>query len=188
MIGLFGGVFDPPHNAHIALLRTAKEALDLADAVVIVAGSPGHKGVETPASTRLALASVAFPDERVVLDDHQRTIDMIEAHPEWEGAVFLLGADEFVDFPRWKAPGEVLRRVTLGVATRPGYPQARLDEVLERLDQPGRVHFFDLEPLPIASRDLRKAIDEGEDVRDAVPAPVWALIEQRGLYGYTGRA
>ena len=190
MIGLFGGAFDPPHDGHVALVRRASAELALDEVVVVVAAEPGHKTVETPAAARFELARAAFPGDRVVLDDHARTIDMIRAHPEWEGATFLLGADEFAGFLGWKEPEGLLELVSLGVATRPGYPRERLDAVLEVLRSPGRVRFFDLEPLPIASRDLRARLDRGEDVHEFVPTAVWELIERGRLYGrgYTGVA
>ena len=191
MIGIFGGAFDPPHNGHVALLAAAREALGLDETVVVVAADPGHKAVATPAAARLELARAAFPGERVVLDDHPRTIEMLRDHPEWEGAMFLLGADEFAYFLDWKEPGEVLRLVRLGVATRPGFPRERLDTVLAALPEPARVQFFDIEPLPIASSELRARLDRGEDVHELVPAAVRELIARERLYGspsYTGRA
>jgi nicotinate-nucleotide adenylyltransferase len=191
VIGLFGGAFDPPHNGHVALLARARDELALTEALVIVTADPGHKAVETPAPVRLELARAAFPDETVVLDDHARTIEMLREHPEWEGAVFLLGADEFAGFLGWKEPEAVLRLVRLGVATRPGFPRGSLDAVLARLEHPERVSFFDLEPLPIASSELRRRLDEGDDVSALVPAAVLALIERDGLCGrggYTDRA
>ena len=189
MNGLFGGAFDPPHNGHVQLLNTARRALGLERALVLVAGAPGHKRVETPVAIRLELARAAFPHETVLLDAEPRTIDMLRAHPEREGDVFLLGADEFADLPTWKEPEELLRRVRLGVATRPGYPRRRLDRVLAELSAPERVSFFDLEPMPIASRELRVRLDRGEDVHEFVPAAVWEIIERGGLYGrgYTER-
>lgn len=188
MKGLFGGAFDPPHRGHVSLVTTAREALGLDEVLVLVTEAPGHKRVETPAELRLALARAAFPDEVVVLDPHPRTIDMLRAHPEREGGVFLIGADEFIDLPNWKEPNEVLRRVRIGVATRPGYPHTRLVAVLESLGSPERVSFFDLEPMPIASRALRARLDRGEDVHEFVPESVWTLIERDALYGrgYTG--
>ncbi len=191
MIGLFGGAFDPPHKGHVALLARAGQELGLTDSVVIVTADPGHKAVETPASVRLELARVAFPGERVELDDHARTIDMLRDHPEWEGAVFLLGADEFAGFLGWKEPEAVLGLVRLGVGARPGFQRESLDAVLAQLEHPDRVSFFGLEPLPIASSELRRRLDEGDDVSALVPEAVWALIERDGLYGrggYTGRA
>ena len=188
MSGLFGGAFDPPHNGHVRLVQAAQRALGLETVDVLVSEAAAHKLVETPAATRLALARAAFPSHRVLLDAHPRTVDLLRDHPEWHEATFLLGADEFCAFPAWKEPDEVLRLVRLGVATRPGYPPSRLDAVLRLLKRPERVSFFELEPLPIASRELRGRLDRGEDVREFVPAPVWETIERDGLYGrgYTG--
>jgi nicotinate-nucleotide adenylyltransferase len=186
VIGLFGGAFDPPHNGHVALLAHARAALGLEGAVVVVAASPGHKDVATPAEIRLELARAAFPADEVVLDEHGRTVDMLRDHPEWEDAVFLIGADEFASFLGWKEPEEVLRLVRLGVATRPGFPQDLLDPVLSRLDRADRVEFFELEPHPIASSELRGRLDRGEDVSALVPPAVWELISAGGLYGLPG--
>jgi nicotinate-nucleotide adenylyltransferase len=183
VIGLFGGAFDPPHNGHVALFRAARDQLGLERILVAVIARPGHKSVELPAEVRLELARAAFPGTEVVLDHHPRTIDALRAHPEWEGAVFLVGADEFAAFPSWKEPDELLRLVRLGVGTRPGYPRERLQAVLERLEQPERVLFFDIEPLPIASSELRDRLDRGADVHDLVPPAVWGVIERDGLYG-----
>jgi nicotinate-nucleotide adenylyltransferase len=191
VIGIFGGAFDPPHLGHVALLSAARDALDLDETIVVVAADPGHKIVGTPAGERLGLTRAAFPGQRVELDGHARTVDLLRDHPEWEGAWFLLGADEFADLPGWKEPEEVLRLVRLAVATRPGYPRERLEAVLAELDATGRVVFFDIEPLPIASRELRARLDRGEDVHELVPTAVWELIERDGLYGrasYTGPA
>ena len=183
MTGLYGGAFDPPHRGHVELARAAKERLGLDRLVVLVAADPGHKPVETPAAARLALAQAAFPGDEVVLDEHPRTIDALRAHPEWDGAVFLLGADQFGDFPAWKEPEEVLRRVRLAVATRPGFPEERLQAVLAQLEQPERVSFFEIEPVPLASSELRERLGRGEDVDGDVPSAVTEIIRRDRLYG-----
>jgi nicotinate-nucleotide adenylyltransferase len=182
-IGLFGGAFDPPHRGHVELARRAKEALGLRRLLVLVAADPGHKRVETPPATRLRLARAAFPDDEVVLDEHPRTVDTLRAHPEWGDTVFLIGADEFCDFPSWREPDEVLRLTRLGVATRPGFPRERLDAVLATLSAPGRVSFFEMEPTPVASRELRSQFGDGADVTPEVPAGVAEIIVREGLYG-----
>jgi nicotinate-nucleotide adenylyltransferase len=186
-LGLFGGAFDPPHRGHAALLETARTALGLDDLLVLVSADPGHKQVETPAADRLALARAAFPDASVELDPHPRTIDLLRAHPEWDDPVVLVGADEFCHFHSWKEPAEVLRRARLGVATRPGFPQERLDRVLAQLEAPERVRFFELEPVPDASRALRRRLARGEDVGGALSPAVAAEIARRGLYRAPGR-
>jgi nicotinate-nucleotide adenylyltransferase len=183
MIGLFGGAFDPPHRGHVELARHAKEELGLEKLLVLVAASPGHKDVATSADVRLRLAQAAFPDDDVSLDEHARTIDMLEAHPEWDDPVFLIGADEFCDFLSWKRPNDVLARTQVAVATRPGFPRERLESVLGHLDHPERVLFFDIEPQAVASRDLRSRLEAGEDVSADVPSAVAAMIDGEMLYG-----
>jgi nicotinate-nucleotide adenylyltransferase len=182
LIGLYGGAFDPPHRGHVELARRAKEELGLEKLIVLVSADPGHKHVDTPADVRLRLARAAFPDDEVILDEHARTIDTLRAHPEWSDPVFLIGADQFCDFLTWKEPDEVLRRTRLAVATRPGFPRERLQAVLEQLEDPGRVLFFEIEPTPVASRELRERLESGEDVGADLPSPVGDLIRAGGLY------
>jgi nicotinate-nucleotide adenylyltransferase len=182
-IGLYGGSFDPPHSGHVELARRAKEELGLGKLLVLVSTDPGHKHVATPAEVRLQLARAAFPGDEVVLDEHARTIDTLRAHPEWRDPIFLVGADEFADFLAWKEPEEVLRRARLAVATRPGFPRETLQAVLTRLEHPERVLFFEIEPTPVASRDLRARLSRGEDVGAELPATVAETIRSGGFYG-----
>jgi nicotinate-nucleotide adenylyltransferase len=172
-LALFGGAFDPPHNGHVAVVRAAKKALGLDRVIVLVSADPGHKRVDTPLEARLALSRLAFPDEEVVVDDHARTVDTLRAHPEWEGAWFLIGADELESFASWKEPDELLSRVRLGIATRPGHDVA--------ISDPERMRCFELE-APIASRDVRERLEAGEDVQDVIPPAVLGKIERDGLY------
>ncbi len=108
-LGLYGGSFDPPHLGHVELARRAKQELPLERLLVLVSADPGHKHVDTPAEVRLRLTRAAFPDDDVVLDPTPRTVDLLRAHPEWRDPLFLIGADQFCDFPTWKEPADVLR-------------------------------------------------------------------------------
>jgi nicotinate-nucleotide adenylyltransferase len=182
MVGLFGGSFDPPHRGHVELARRAKEELGLGRLVVLVSAAPEHKRVSTPADVRLRLARAAFPHDDVMLDDHARTVDTLRAHPEWSDPVFVIGADQFSDFLSWQEPNEVLERTRLAVATRPGFPRERLERVLAQLEAPERVSFFEIEPTPVASRDLRGRLAAGDGPGDDVPPAVAALIGAESLY------
>jgi nicotinate-nucleotide adenylyltransferase len=164
---LLGGTFNPPHNGHLALARAAEERFG-DEIVVLVAARPGHKEVRLDADTRLALARAAFPGRDVELDPYERTVDLLKAG-RWRDPLFVIGADEFSDFLTWKDPEGVVTRARLAVATRPGYPGER-------------VQFFEIEPLPISSEDIRERVAHGEPIDRLVPPAVAELIRARGLY------
>jgi len=181
-VGLFGGAFDPPHSGHVELARAAKARFALPRLTVLVAEHPGHKDVELPADVRLDLARAAFPDDVVRLDPYPRTVDLLRGE-RFDDPIFLIGADQFVDFLTWKEPETVLELTQLGVAARPGFDRGLLDAVLRSLESPERVLFFDVDPTPVASREIRILAAEGEPLGGLVPPAVERLIRERGLYG-----
>jgi nicotinic acid mononucleotide adenylyltransferase len=81
-----------------------------------------------------------------------------------------------------RKPAEVIELTRLAVATRPGFPRSELEAVLGRLDRPERVLFFDLEPNPVASTDVRAGIAAGEPLDRLVPPAVARLVAERRLY------
>ena len=184
MTGLFGGAFDPPHNGHIALVESALDRFGLERLLVLVVVRPGHKAVETAFEARLELARAAFggiPRTDVVREEHPFTIDAVGGG-RFGDAMFLIGADEFADFLTWKDPHGVLEHVRVGVATRPGYPRERLEEVLARLDGRDRIEFFEIPEVPVSSTEIRERVRRGEPIDQLVPPAVAREIELNGLY------
>ena len=179
--GLLGGAFNPPHNGHLALADAAEQRFDFDELAILVSVRPGHKEVPLDADTRLRLVRAAFPDRDVELDPYERTVDMLKAG-RWRDPVFLIGADQFAEFLEWKDPNGVLARARLGVGTRPGFPRESLDRVLSELSAPERVEFFEIEPVPISSYDIRERVARGESIEGLVPPAVADLIESLGLY------
>ena len=190
-VGLLGGAFDPPHNGHLGLARDAFAHFEFERLVVLPTGEPPHKEVVADAETRFRLAVAAF-GELPNVELSRRELDV--AGPSytletarWAGEryadpVFLVGADEFADFLSWREPDAVLDHVRLGVASRPGFPTERLDAVLQGLRRPDRVELFAIEPIAIASRDVRARVAANEAIGSLVPPAVAALIEELDLY------
>jgi nicotinate-nucleotide adenylyltransferase len=182
--GLYGGVFDPPHNGHVALAEAALERFPLERLLVVVAVAPDHKPGDLDFATRFELARLAFeglPRTEVVRDEHARTIDMLRAE-SFDDPIFLVGADQFRDFLSWKEPNAVLELARLGVATRSGYPREELEYVLGELERPDRVELFEIPPVDVSSRDLRRRLRAGEPIEGMVPNAVAREIEVGGLY------
>ncbi len=190
--GLFGGAFDPPHHGHVALARRAQERFALERLVVIPTGVAPHKRIETPAATRLRLAEAAFADvpgtevSRWEIDrgEPSYTLETTRwARERYGELLFLVGADQFARLDTWYRPDDVLELAGLAVATRPGYPQEELERVCGTLRDPGRVEFFEIEPWPVSSTEIRDRVRRGEPIDDVVPPAVARLIAELGLYG-----
>jgi nicotinate-nucleotide adenylyltransferase len=188
-VGILGGAFDPPHVGHVELARRGIERFDLDRLLVRVVEEPGHKDVATAPQVRLFLAELAFApldEAEVSLDPFPRTVDSLEALA-LDDPVFLVGADEFASFLAWKEPERVLDLARLGVATRPGVDRASLDDVLARLGRPDRVGFFEIDPLPVSSSDIRGRLAAGGSISGLVPPPVEAEIARLELYRHVHR-
>jgi nicotinate-nucleotide adenylyltransferase len=183
--GVLGGIFDPPHNGHVALARAALEQLPIERLVVLVAANPGHRRVFASAEDRLRLAQAAFEglSPEIVLDDNAFTVDAVRDGRFGDDALFVVGADEGAAFPSWKEPDEVLRWVRLAVGTRSGYPPP---PDLARYGD--RIVPFELASPPVSSSDVRDRVARGEAIDDLVPPAVAEAIRDLGLYrGYTDR-
>jgi nicotinate-nucleotide adenylyltransferase len=183
-LGILGGAFDPPHVGHVALARAAQEHFGCERLLVLVVADPGHKSTFAPAQARLELARLAFadvPGAGVELDTHARTVDFLEERRPAD-AVFILGGDELAAFPNWKSPERVLELVSLGVAQRPGVPEAELRETRARFPAPDRIFFFELEPVAVSSTEVRRRVARGEPIDGLVSGAVADAIVRLGLY------
>lgn len=130
-IGVFGGAFDPPHAAHVALARAAMDQLALDELRVIPTGDAWHKSRPlSPAAHRLKMTELAFSGlPRVQVDDRELrrsgpsyTIDTLEAlraeRPDSE-LFLLIGGDQWASFSSWHRWQDILKVAALAVVERP---------------------------------------------------------------------
>jgi nicotinate-nucleotide adenylyltransferase len=188
-IGLFGGSFDPPHNAHLALAHCALDELKLDEVRWIPAGAPWQKTrVMTPAAQREAMVALAISDEpRFVLDrcEIERegptyTIDTVHAlqsrYPasEW---FLLIGQDQYAGLPTWRGWQELLGLVLLAVANRPGSVPAVHPDVIR-----SRQRTVPLPMLDISATQIRRRVADGKPIDHLVPPGVARYIADHHLY------
>lgn len=188
-IGLFGGTFDPPHIAHVALAKLALTQLGLDEVRWIPAGRPWQKMRRmTPVEHREAMVRLAIEGEpRFVLDrcEIERkgpsyTLDTVREQAAREPGVewyLLIGQDQYAGLHTWNGWEELLQRTTLAVANRPGVAREPNPEVASK---PHRA--VDLPAMPISSTEIRDRIAAGRGIADLVPAAVARYIDQHHLY------
>ena len=188
-LGLFGGTFDPPHNAHLALARAALDVFQLDALHWIPAGQPWQKTrTITDAVHREAMVRAAIDGEpRFVLNpiETQRagpsfTLDTVRAlrlqHAQAE-LFLIIGADQYAGLHTWRDWQDLLGLVTLAVANRPG-PMPAVDA--EVLRTPHRV--VPLPMLDISATDIRRRVARGEPIDSLVPPAVASYIQRHMLY------
>ena len=189
-VGLFGGSFDPVHNAHLALAHAALHSLQLDHVRWIPAGQPWQKSglPMSPAKDREAMVRLAVADEpRFVVDrieierpgpsytlDTVRELAAAKPNTEW---LLILGNDQYAGLQSWGGWRELLSLVTLAVANRPGQA-AQADAAV--LAFAHRV--VPLPMLDISSTGVRQAVAAGADISKLVPPQVARYIENHGLY------
>ena len=179
-VGIFGGRFDPPHVGHLALARAAVERFRLGKLYVTVVADAAHKPSEASAEDRLAMARLMFADldATVELEQHRYTVDALEVK-RYDDPIFLVGADQLAAFPTWKEPERVLELARLGVAARPGWEPERSSDQMAGSD---RIEFFELEPQPVSSTEVRERVRRGESIDGLVVPAVAAYIAEHDLY------
>ena len=195
-IGLFGGSFDPVHIAHLALARSALEQLALDELRWLPTAHSWQKSEPpAPAADREAMLRIAIAGEpRFVLDARELrrggpgyTLDTVrELQAEQPGARWFLviGQDQFEGLHTWHDWPELLQRVTLAIAQRPGTSGTVHPEV-QRAAQ-ARVL---LPMMSVSSSEVRRRAAAGEPLDALVPPGVARYIEDHRLYigsGQTG--
>lgn len=194
-VGVFGGAFDPPHVAHVALARAALEQLALDELRVLPTGQAWHRARATTASAhRLAMARIAFGDlPRTVIDERELrrpgptyTIDTLrELKAEQPDALLFLvmGEDQVASFTRWHEWQAIPQLATICVAARAARPEhAVAPDLGERLPAQTPVVLLRLPSMPESATEVRQRVAAGEGIAHLVPAGVARYIDEHSLY------
>ncbi|MDX5349771.1 MAG: nicotinate-nucleotide adenylyltransferase [Paracoccaceae bacterium] len=166
VIGLLGGSFDPAHEGHAHITREALKRMSLDQVWWLVSpGNPLKARQPAPMADRLARARAVMRHPRVKITALEAalgtratadTIDRLQAIYPGVTFVWLMGADNLVQFHRWDRWRDILRSVAVGVLARPGAG------VTARLS--------------VAARAFRvHRTQRGENLRGRKP-PVWAFV------------
>ena len=166
VIGLLGGSFDPAHEGHAHITREALARMGL-DRVwwLVTPGNPLKARQPAPMAERLERARAVMQHPKVVITDLEarlgtrytaQTIARLQAIYPGVRFIWLMGADNLVQFHKWDHWRDILRAVPVGVLARPGSGVAA--------------------GLSVAARSFRVArVARGEGL-GARKAPAWCFV------------
>ncbi len=143
-IGLLGGSFDPAHAGHVQITQAALKRFAL-DRIwwLVTPGNPLKEHGPAPLPVRLDAAKAMMRHPRVSITDIEaklntrytaQTIAALQAKYPGVRFVWLMGADNLIQFHRWQNWRNIMESVPVGVLARPG------DRVAARLSKAARVY------------------------------------------------
>lgn len=186
-IGIFGGSFNPIHRGHILLARDLLAVAKLDEIWFMVSPLNPFKQGDTdllPDTTRLALVQRALEGEdRLFTSDFElhlpkpsytyRTLQLLEEHYPDIDFTLIIGADNWLAFPRWRNAADILNHYPICIYPRRNYP-------VDAATLPANVQLADTPLYPVSSTDIRTRVRQGLAIDDVVSEKI--IDDVRKLY------
>jgi nicotinate-nucleotide adenylyltransferase len=187
-LALFGGTFDPIHNAHLTVAHEAAGQFQLDEVWFVPAAHPPHKSDQTsaPYEDRFCMVELACQgDPRFVAsrleagDCKSYSVETVErVRTRGEEPYFIIGADAFAEITSWHRWQDLVRLTEFIVVTRPGH--------LYATPQGALVHRLETVALPVSSSEIRRKL-AAREIPAELPTAVGSYIFERGLYQPSGQ-
>jgi nicotinate-nucleotide adenylyltransferase len=194
-LGIFGGSFDPVHNAHLAIARACQEQAKLDEVwFTPTAIQPlKHHGPRASDAHRAEMLRLAIQDHEawrgctIEIDrgGFSYTVETLrQIHEELPEAelFFLIGADALNDVAKWKEPREIFRLATPLVVRRAAQPAPDLEQLTSLCTAVTKPQSIEMPGMEVSSSEVRRRIAAGESIAELLPEGVAQFIAQHGLY------
>lgn len=181
-IGLYGGAFNPVHNGHMAVAKTAVRYMALDKLIFIPSGNAPHKKESGISRTdRLNMLKIAIDgNEKMQISDYEilrsdvsysaDTAEYFKSIYQNDELFFLIGDDSYNALYTWHEPQRIMRCAKLLVFPREG------GEVL-----PPAIK-IPMERVLLSSSNIRERIRMGKDCTNVLPKGVFDYIIKNNLY------
>ena len=188
-VGLFGGSFNPIHNAHIALASTICEQARLDEVWFMVSPQNPLKQAQDllDENERYEMVKLALESQAKVLKASNYEFHLERPSYTWKTLralkqdfpqhefSLIIGGDNWVRFPRWAHSEEILANHHIYI-----YP--REDSEIDEATLPKNVHLIHTPKINITSTMLREMVRNGKDLSAFVPEKVAKAITDKRYY------
>lgn len=184
-VGIFGGLFDPPHIGHLIIAQHILEEFKLEKVLFIPAGHPPHKSDYSPYENRYEMTELAIASNmdfsisgiEKEIEDKTYTIEVIRKLKTNQDELYLvIGSDQWLEIETWKDPEALFRECRIVVVRRPRYEIEKGSKLFDHI-------MVSTSPLiDVSSSMIRKRVQNGQSIRYLVTGKVANYIEQNNLY------
>ena len=208
-VGILGGTFDPPHVGHLALARSARDAMQLDEVRLMPTGhswqksAAGASALQRLEMVRIALRDVgpaeglSADDREVVRGGQTYTVDTLEALRKELGPdvmlVLIVGSDQLRNLATWRNWQRLFDLAHIAATQREritleDLPPEVEAEVASRgrdalPDAPaGSIVFFRMPAVAVSATGLRAQLAAGERPDALSPPAVLDYIHSHRLY------
>ena len=128
-IGLLGGSFDPPHEGHTHISKTAIKIFNLSKLWWLVSpGNPIKDKMPSNINHRVQAAKKIMEHPSVIITDIEKKLQtkftfqsLIKIKKLYPGTrfVWIMGADNLINFHHWENWDWIMKNIPIGVMARP---------------------------------------------------------------------
>ena len=192
--GILGGTFNPVHNGHLILAKTAHELLGLDKVLFMPSGTSYMKKNVLAAKKRIdmvRLARAGYPQFELSLVEADRkgnsytseTLAYLTKKNPATCYFFIMGADALFQIEKWKNPKQIFSLAKIVCAVREDYHLDELKQKGQQLQSLGAdIIYLDMPKVEISSTDIRAKVKEQRSIADDVPMEVADYIQRERLY------
>jgi nicotinate-nucleotide adenylyltransferase len=211
LIGIYGGAFDPIHNAHIEIAKKCIDEINLNKLILIPTGKSAFKKSLTISKHRLAMLNLAFnsPEyeiSRIEIDKSENTknpsysFDTLKYFFNRDKNIyfFIIGTDALANFHQWFNWKEILSLCHILLINR-SYDDIfsqNWDPVIKELieanwtnqidnlksNRAGMIYSVPMPRINIASHSIKDNIQNKKSLQSLVPLQIENYIKENSLY------
>ena len=190
-VGLFGGTFNPIHIGHLVIANHMAEYSDLDEIwFVVTPVSPFKKKKNLLANNHryemVYLATKDYPKlqpSKIEFDlpEPNYTINTLvhldEKYGDRYSFSLIMGEDNLKGFHKWRNFEVILENHEIFV-----YPRLSEGKIEHQFEGHPKIHRVNAPIMEISSTFIRKAHNEGKNIRPLLPEPVWVYLDEMNFY------
>ncbi len=190
-IGIFGGSFNPPHKMHIKIALYLIENKYL-DKVIFVPQGTNYEykknlesnedrynmlSIVTNKYSNLSVSEYEFSNE---ISYTYKTLDYFKNKYPNDNIYFICGADNLDYIDTWKNGKYILNNYNILAINRGEYNTQKILNNYSKYN--AKIMVCNLESINISSTNIRKKINNNEDIKDLIDIDVLNYIKENNLY------